>query len=135
MRKSLGCRLATGCPDVVSTVKYTATFEGLRTDASTGCSFSPMHPPAPSRPMASATHRMTLGMAPSIGPRDAYDRVRSMRVTRVLDVLVLLLLATLLVMPRPNVTVKAALAIPVERRERVAELQAHLLGTPDDVNA
>jgi len=58
-----------------------------------------------------------------------------MRVTRALDVLVLLLLATLLVMPRPNVTVKPALAIPVERRERVAELQAHLLGTPDDVNA
>lgn len=58
-----------------------------------------------------------------------------MRVTRVLDVLVLLLLATLLVMPRPNVTVKPALAIPVERRERVAELQAHLLGTPDDVTA
>lgn len=58
-----------------------------------------------------------------------------MRVTRVLDVLVLLLLATLLVMPRPNVTVKAALAVPSERRERVAELQAHLLGAPDDVTA
>lgn len=58
-----------------------------------------------------------------------------MRVTRVLDVLVLLLLATLLVMPRPNVTVKPALPLSLERRERVAELQAHLLGTPDDVNA
>jgi len=58
-----------------------------------------------------------------------------MRVTRVLDVLVLLLLATLLVMPRPNVTVKAALPLPLERRERVAELQAHLLGRPDDVSA
>ena len=58
-----------------------------------------------------------------------------MRVTRVLDVLVLLLLATLLVMPRPNVTVKAALPLAPERRERVAELQAHLLGSPDDVVA
>lgn len=56
-----------------------------------------------------------------------------MRVTRVLDVLVLLLLATLLVMPRANVTVKAALTLGPERRERVAELQAHLLGAPDDV--
>lgn len=52
-----------------------------------------------------------------------------------LDVLVLLLLATLLVMPRANVTVKAALSLPPERRERVAELQAHLLGAPDDVAA
>ena len=58
-----------------------------------------------------------------------------MRVTRVLDVLVLLLLATLLIMPRANVTVKAALPLQPERRERVAELQAHLLGTPDDVPA
>lgn len=58
-----------------------------------------------------------------------------MRVTRVLDVLVLLLLATLVVMPRPNVTVKAALPLAPERRERVAELQAHLMGSPDDVAA
>ena len=58
-----------------------------------------------------------------------------MRVTRVLDVLVLLLLATLLIMPRANVTVKAALPLSPERRERVAELQAHLLGAPDDVAA
>jgi hypothetical protein len=58
-----------------------------------------------------------------------------MRVTRVLDVLVLLLLATLVIMPRANVTVKAALTLPPERRERVAELQAHLLGAPDDVPA
>jgi hypothetical protein len=58
-----------------------------------------------------------------------------MRVTRVLDVLVLLLLATLVVMPRANVTVKPALPLSPERRERVAELQAHLLGTPDDVVA
>lgn len=58
-----------------------------------------------------------------------------MRVTRVLDILVLLLLATLIVMPRASVTVKAALTLPPERRERVAELQAHLLGSPDDVAA
>lgn len=58
-----------------------------------------------------------------------------MRVTRVLDVLVLLLLAALLVIPRPDVTVKPALTLAPERRERVAELQAHLLGAPGDVDA
>lgn len=58
-----------------------------------------------------------------------------MRVTRVLDVLVLLLLAALLVIPRPDVTVKPALTLAPERRERVAELQAHLLGAPNDVDA
>ena len=57
-----------------------------------------------------------------------------MRLTRILDILVLLLLATLLVMPRPDATVKAALPLSPERRQRVAELQAHLLGAPDDVN-
>lgn len=56
-----------------------------------------------------------------------------MRLTRILDILVLLLLATLLVMPRPDATVKAALPLSPERRERVAELQAHLMGAPDDV--
>ncbi|MES1171663.1 MAG: hypothetical protein ABUL77_00375 [Bacteroidota bacterium] len=58
-----------------------------------------------------------------------------MHVTRVLDLLALLLLAALLVIPRPNVTVKAALAVPGEQRERVAQLQAHLLGVPGDVDA
>src|SRR5262245_32878198 len=58
-----------------------------------------------------------------------------MRVTRVLDVLVLLLLAALLVMPRPSVTVKAALPLSPERRDLAAELQAQLAGTPDDVDA
>ncbi len=58
-----------------------------------------------------------------------------MRLTRILDILILLLLATLLVMPRPDATVKAALALSPERRERVAELQAHLLGADDDVAA
>jgi len=56
-------------------------------------------------------------------------------VTRVLDILVLLLLGTLVVMPRPSVTVKPALALGPERRERVAELQAQLLGTPGDLTA
>src|SRR5881396_60232 len=60
MLKSAGCRSATGCPDVVSTVKYTATLDGLRTDASTSCSFSPTQPPrassgaSASRPAARA---------------------------------------------------------------------------------
>src|SRR3954466_8255283 len=58
-----------------------------------------------------------------------------MRLTRILDILVLLLLATLVIMPRPDATVKAALRLGPERRERVAELQAHLLGEPDDVGA
>ena len=58
-----------------------------------------------------------------------------MRLTRILDILVLLLLATLVVMPRPDATVKAALPLVPERRERAAELQAHLLGAPDDVAA
>jgi hypothetical protein len=58
-----------------------------------------------------------------------------MRLTRILDILVLLLLATLLVMPRPDATVKAALTLSPERRERVAELQAHLLGADEDVPA
>jgi hypothetical protein len=58
-----------------------------------------------------------------------------MRVTRVLDVLVLLLLAALVVMPRPSVTVKAALHLSPERRDLAAELQAHLLGAPGDVGA
>lgn len=58
-----------------------------------------------------------------------------MRVTRILDILVLLLLATLLVMPRADATVKPALVLAPERRERAAELQAHLLGNPGDVAA
>lgn len=58
-----------------------------------------------------------------------------MRLTRILDILVLLLLATVLVMPRPDATVKTALVLAPERRERAAELQAHLLGSPDDVPA
>ncbi len=58
-----------------------------------------------------------------------------MGITRILDLIVILLLATILLMPRPDATVKAALNIDGERRERVAELQSILMGHPDDVAA
>ena len=58
-----------------------------------------------------------------------------MRVTRILDLIVLLLLATVLLMPRPDATVKPALAVDPELRDRVAELQSVLAGKPDDVDA
>lgn len=56
-----------------------------------------------------------------------------MRVSRILDLVVIALLAVILLMPRPDVTVKAALRLPAERRERVAELQAAMLGREDPV--
>jgi hypothetical protein len=56
-----------------------------------------------------------------------------MRVTRILDLLVIVLLGVVLLMPRPDVTVKAALRLPTERRERVAELQARLVTQPDAI--
>jgi hypothetical protein len=56
-----------------------------------------------------------------------------MRVTRILDLIVIVLLAVVLLMPRPDVTVQAALRLSPERRERVAELQAVMLGSPDAV--
>lgn len=56
-----------------------------------------------------------------------------MRVTRILDLIIIVLLAVVLLMPRPDVTVKAALKLSPERRERVAELQAVMLGSPDAV--
>jgi hypothetical protein len=49
------------------------------------------------------------------------------RVTRILDLIVIALLAAILLMPRPDVTAKAALRLSPERRERVAELQAAML--------
>jgi hypothetical protein len=58
-----------------------------------------------------------------------------MRVTRILDLIVLLLLATVLLMPRPDATVKPALAVDPELSERVAELQSVLAGKPDSVDA
>jgi hypothetical protein len=58
-----------------------------------------------------------------------------MRVTRILDLIVLLLLATVLLMPRPDATVKPALALDPELGDRVAELQSVLVGKPDDADA
>ena len=56
-----------------------------------------------------------------------------MRVSRILDLVVIVLLAVVLLMPRPNVTVKAALRLAPEWRERVAELQARLVAEPEAV--
>jgi len=58
-----------------------------------------------------------------------------MRVTRILDLIVLVLLATVLLMPRPDATVKPALALDSELKDRVAELQSRLVGKPDDADA
>jgi hypothetical protein len=58
-----------------------------------------------------------------------------MRVTRILDLIVLLLLATVLLIPRPDATVKPALAVDAELTDRVAELQSVLVGKPDDADA
>ena len=58
-----------------------------------------------------------------------------MGITRILDLIVIILLATILLMPRPDATVKPALNVDGERRERVAELQSILIGRPDDAAA
>jgi hypothetical protein len=58
-----------------------------------------------------------------------------MSVSRILDLIVIVLLATILLMPRPDATVKPALGVDGERRQRVAELQSILIGHPDDVGA
>jgi hypothetical protein len=58
-----------------------------------------------------------------------------MRVTRILDLIVLMLLAAVLLMPRPDATVKPALALDPEIGDRVAELQSVLAGKPDSVDA
>lgn len=57
-----------------------------------------------------------------------------MRLTRILDLVVILLLATVVLMPRPDVTVKPALVVDPELRDRVAELQSVLVGHPDAVD-
>jgi hypothetical protein len=54
-----------------------------------------------------------------------------MRVTRILDLVLIVLLGTVVLMPRPDVTVKAALGVDPERRDRVAELQSILIASPD----
>jgi hypothetical protein len=58
-----------------------------------------------------------------------------MGITRILDLIVIILLATVVLMPRPDATVKPALALDPERRARVAELQSALIGRPDSVDA
>jgi len=58
-----------------------------------------------------------------------------MGVTRILDLIILVLLATVVLMPRPDASVKPALTLDAERRARVAELQSTLIGRPDAVDA
>ena len=58
-----------------------------------------------------------------------------MGVTRILDLIVIALLATIVLMPRPDATVKPALAVDPDLKARVAELQSTLVGKPDDVDA
>ncbi len=53
-------------------------------------------------------------------------------VTRVLDLAVLVLLAIAILMPRPDVKVKPALPESSPARQRIAELQAQLVGSPGD---
>jgi hypothetical protein len=56
-------------------------------------------------------------------------------VTRVFDLAILALLAVAILMPRPDVKVKPALAESSPARQRVAELQARLVGAPGDTDA
>src|SRR5262249_35293595 len=58
-----------------------------------------------------------------------------MGVTRLLVLVVLILLACVVLVPRPDASVKPALSLDAERRARVAELQSLLIGRPDDVDA
>jgi hypothetical protein len=58
-----------------------------------------------------------------------------MGITRILDLAVIVLLATVVLMPRPDVTVKPALPLDPELRDRVAELQSIMIGRPDDAEA
>src|SRR5262245_52963479 len=58
-----------------------------------------------------------------------------MGVTRILDLIVIVLLATVVLMPRPDASVKPALTLDPDRRARVAELQSTLIGKPDAVDA
>ncbi len=52
--------------------------------------------------------------------------------TRVLDLAILVLLAVAILMPRPNVKVKPAVAENSPGRQRIAELQAQLASAPAD---
>lgn len=58
-----------------------------------------------------------------------------MGVTRLLDLIVLVLLAAVVLLPRPDASVKPALTLDAERRARVAELQSVLVGRPEDADA
>jgi hypothetical protein len=49
--------------------------------------------------------------------------------------MVILLLATVVLLPRPDASVKPALVLEPEQRARVAELQSTVLGHPDAVDA
>ena len=53
-------------------------------------------------------------------------------VSRIFDLAILVLLAVAILMPRPDVKVKPALAEDSPIRQRVAELQAQLAGSPGD---
>ncbi len=53
-------------------------------------------------------------------------------ITRVLDLAVVLLLAVVVLMPRPDAQVKPALVVSPAERDRVAELQARLAAAPAD---
>jgi hypothetical protein len=53
--------------------------------------------------------------------------------TRILDIVVLMLLAAILVLPRPDVKVQPTLYGDVWQRDRVAELQTTLLASPGEV--
>jgi len=55
--------------------------------------------------------------------------------TRVLDLAILLLLGVAIVLPRPDVKVKPAMAIQDSQRDRAAELQTRLLQAPSDAEA
>jgi hypothetical protein len=59
-----------------------------------------------------------------------------MRLPRVLEMTVFLLVAVVVLLPRPDARVKPALKLDdADDRARVAELQAELLGKPADVDA
>jgi hypothetical protein len=57
------------------------------------------------------------------------------RVSRILDLTILLLLAVAILLPRPGVMVQAGLKLPQDGRDRVAELQARLVASPADAEA
>jgi hypothetical protein len=56
-------------------------------------------------------------------------------VTHVLNLAVILLLAVMLLLPRPDAKVKPALEMGAENRTQVVELQTRLLAAPEDTEA